>query len=60
MGWPPIVPFGPKKFLWGNMPALDILKLGDNEGEGDQGSLKMLFAGESFSDSSSFIFYSDR
>jgi hypothetical protein len=26
------VPFGPKKYLWGNVPAFDVLNLKDNEG----------------------------
>jgi hypothetical protein len=29
---PMFVSFGPTQFLWGNMPALDILNLKDNEG----------------------------
>jgi hypothetical protein len=30
---PPLAMFGTKKYLWGNMPALDILQLRDNESE---------------------------
>lgn len=41
-----ITTFGNKKFLWGNLPAIDVLKLRYNEGLGYQGSLDMLFAGE--------------
>ncbi|KAF2867047.1 hypothetical protein BDV95DRAFT_622661 [Massariosphaeria phaeospora] len=28
---PPITTFGTKKYLWGNMPAIDILQLNENE-----------------------------
>ncbi|KAJ1324714.1 DUF4470 domain-containing protein [Microdochium nivale] len=37
-------PFGGKKYLWGNMPAIDILKLADNEGVSYKESLSLLFA----------------
>lgn len=33
IGSAPLVSFGTKKYLWGNMPALDVLKINDNEGE---------------------------
>ncbi|KAM5372136.1 hypothetical protein ACJZ2D_007669 [Fusarium nematophilum] len=36
--------FGGNKFLWGNVPALDVLQLGSNEGEGYTGDLRLLFA----------------
>jgi hypothetical protein len=39
------VSFGGKKFLWGNVPALDVLRLDSNEGEQYQGQLSLLFAG---------------
>ena len=29
----PLKQFGTNKYLWGNMPALDVLKINDNEGE---------------------------
>jgi len=45
MGGAPLVAFGAKKYLWGNMPALDILALNKNEGTGDSGrDLHLLFA----------------
>jgi hypothetical protein len=40
--------FGAKKYLWGNIPAFDILKLGSNEGEKYAGDLRLLFAGTFF------------
>ncbi|KAL4781287.1 hypothetical protein BJX76DRAFT_363731 [Aspergillus varians] len=36
--------FGAAKYLWGNVPAFDVLKLGSNEGEGYAGDLRLLFA----------------
>lgn len=39
------VQFGGKKYLWGNIPALDILQLGQNEGDNYKGQLRLLFAG---------------
>ncbi|KAM0347333.1 hypothetical protein ACHAPU_004852 [Fusarium lateritium] len=38
------VTFGGKKFLWGNVPALDVLQLSSNEGDHYQGQLSLLFA----------------
>ncbi|KAL7808180.1 hypothetical protein V8C26DRAFT_304456 [Trichoderma gracile] len=38
------VPFGGKKYLWGNMPAFDVLNLGSNEGDGYGKQLNLLFA----------------
>ncbi|KAH6605282.1 hypothetical protein Trco_006989, partial [Trichoderma cornu-damae] len=38
------LPFGPNKYLWGNVPALDILRLGSNEGDDYDGDLSLLFA----------------
>jgi hypothetical protein len=38
------VSFGGKKFLWGNVPALDVLRLDSNEGDQYQGQLSLLFA----------------
>ncbi|KAF5026431.1 hypothetical protein F66182_1496 [Fusarium sp. NRRL 66182] len=38
------VSFGGKKFLWGNVPALDVLRLASNEGDNYQGQLSLLFA----------------
>jgi hypothetical protein len=37
--------FGGTKYLWGNVPAFDILKLASNEGEAYTGDLRLLFAG---------------
>lgn len=42
----PIVAFGGKKYYWGNMPALDVLQLSDNEGRGYKSDLQLLFAGK--------------
>ncbi|KAF1362388.1 hypothetical protein EJ07DRAFT_174795 [Lizonia empirigonia] len=42
---PPMVQFGAKKYLWGNMPALDILNLKDNEKDIDpKHNFALLFA----------------
>ncbi|KAF4990604.1 hypothetical protein FGRMN_8363 [Fusarium graminum] len=38
------VAFGGKKFLWGNVPALDIVQLSSNEGDDYHGQLGLLFA----------------
>ncbi|OJJ76995.1 hypothetical protein ASPBRDRAFT_49989 [Aspergillus brasiliensis CBS 101740] len=35
---------GPNKYLWGNIPAFDVLQLGSNEGDGYNGDLRLLFA----------------
>jgi len=37
--------FGGKKYLWGNIPALDVVRLGSNEGDDYGGQLRLLFAG---------------
>lgn len=39
--------FGGTKFLWGNTPALDVLKLEQNEGLGYADDIALLFAGNS-------------
>jgi hypothetical protein len=46
-GGPPesVQSYGAKKFLWGNVPALDILKCKQNEGEDLPEDLRLLFAG---------------
>ncbi|KAJ5798007.1 uncharacterized protein N7503_007303 [Penicillium pulvis] len=36
--------FGAQKYLWGNVPAFDILRLESNEGEGYSKDLHLLFA----------------
>ncbi|KAL4811860.1 hypothetical protein BDW67DRAFT_179221 [Aspergillus spinulosporus] len=36
--------FGTKKFLWGNVPAFDVLRLDRNEGAEYDGPLRVLFA----------------
>jgi hypothetical protein len=33
------------KYLWGNVPALDVLRLAENEGDSYAGDLRILFAG---------------
>ena len=38
-------PFGGTKYLWGNMPAIDIVKLQQNEGVDYDKKLQLLFAG---------------
>ena len=35
-----------RKYLFGNVPALDVVSLERNEGKGYSGDLKLLFAGE--------------
>lgn len=45
MGGPPVVAFGGKQYVWGNMPAIDILKLEENEGSDCATSMPLLFAG---------------
>ncbi|KAK5993033.1 hypothetical protein PT974_06460 [Cladobotryum mycophilum] len=40
----PMVHFGGLKYLWGNMPAIDMLKLEQNEGEAFEGRLRLLCA----------------
>lgn len=39
------VQFGGKKYLWGNVPAFDVLQLGSNEGNDYGEQLRILFAG---------------
>lgn len=39
------VTFGGTKYLWGNVPAFDVLKVASNEGEAYSGDLRVLFAG---------------
>ncbi|KAI1118712.1 hypothetical protein F5Y14DRAFT_461550 [Nemania sp. NC0429] len=41
---PPHTPFGTPKYLWGNVPAVDVVQLGRNEGVDFQGPLRLLFA----------------
>lgn len=38
--------FGGRKYLWGNTPALDVLKLDQNEGLGYEDDIALLFAGK--------------
>ncbi|KYG40502.1 hypothetical protein M433DRAFT_116968 [Acidomyces richmondensis BFW] len=40
----PVVSFGGIKYFWGNTPALDVLRLKDNEGEAYGKDLHLLFA----------------
>jgi len=48
MGGPPATIFGAKKYLWGNVPAYDIMQLASNEGKAYSEDLRLLFAGVSF------------
>ncbi|KAK4101258.1 hypothetical protein N658DRAFT_566963 [Parathielavia hyrcaniae] len=43
---PAVVPFGGKKYLWGNVPAFDVLQLASNEGEDFVGPIRLLFAAQ--------------
>ncbi|KAK6392117.1 hypothetical protein LTR65_003889 [Meristemomyces frigidus] len=36
--------FGGKKFFWGNVPAVDVLRIADNEGEEYDSDIRLLFA----------------
>jgi hypothetical protein len=47
MGGPLLTIFGAKKYLWGNVPAYDVVKLASNEGNAYSGDLRLLFAGAS-------------
>jgi hypothetical protein len=42
----PMLTFGGNKYYWGNMPALDILRLSENEGASHEHELRLLFAGK--------------
>ncbi|KAK3901827.1 hypothetical protein C8A05DRAFT_16048 [Staphylotrichum tortipilum] len=44
VGDKPIVQFGGLKYLWGNVPAYDVLQLPSNEGENYKEPLRLLFA----------------
>lgn len=48
--------FGNKKYLWGNVPAFDLLRLDANEGSGYNGDLRILCAGMIFE----FLLYSEQ
>lgn len=39
--------YGAEKYLWGNVPAFDMLKLVQNEGVGYAKDILLLFAGKS-------------
>ena len=41
------VTFGMLKYLWGNMPALDIMNIDQNEGRNYDKDIGLCFAGES-------------
>jgi hypothetical protein len=41
-----VTQYGAKKYLWGNVPALDILNSKQNEGDNFVGTLGLLFAGQ--------------
>ena len=40
-----VIAYGGGKYLWGNVPALDILNLREHEGIGTSRDLRLLFAG---------------
>ena len=42
------VSHGQQKYLWGNVPALDLVKLQQNEGADFAGDLRLLFAGQNY------------
>ena len=42
------VSHGRQKYLWANVPALDIIKLQQNEGVNFAGDLRLLFAGKNY------------
>jgi hypothetical protein len=42
---PILVMHGREKYLWGNMPALDLINHGENEGLSLPAELRLLFAG---------------
>jgi Domain of unknown function (DUF4470) len=41
-------PFGDQKYLWGNVPAIDILQLNGHEGQSCQQDVRLLYAGKPF------------
>lgn len=43
---PDLQTFGHLNYLWGNIPAIDVLNVGKNEGEMYGGDLDILFAGQ--------------
>ncbi|KAI6080278.1 hypothetical protein F4821DRAFT_273945 [Hypoxylon rubiginosum] len=43
-GGPPQAVFGARKYLWGNVPAIDVIRMGQNEGVDFQGPINLLFA----------------
>lgn len=42
----PHSPFGMQKYLWGNVPAIDLLNLKDNEVDAPEENFRLLFAGK--------------
>jgi hypothetical protein len=42
---PMLVMHGKEKYLWGNVPAIDLINNGNNEGLGLPAKLRLLFAG---------------
>ena len=42
----PLTPFGHLNYLWGNIPAFDVLNIEKNEGCGYTKDIDMCFAGE--------------
>ncbi|KAK5627367.1 hypothetical protein RRF57_003082 [Xylaria bambusicola] len=45
VGAPDQVNFGAAKYLWGNVPAIDVIKLNQNEGVNFENPMNLLFAG---------------
>ena len=43
---PPLEHFGHLNYLWGNIPALDVLNVEGNEGGGYVEDIDLCFAGE--------------
>ena len=41
-----MTPFGGRQYMWGNMPALDVLNLQRNEGFEEGRDYTLLFAGK--------------
>lgn len=53
----PVSMHGGSKYLWGNIPALDLLQLKDNEGEDYSQDLSLLLAGMRAKESSGRSYY---
>ena len=40
-----LIQFGGKKYFWGNVPAIDVLRMDVNEGKEFASDIRLLFAG---------------